>query len=1285
MDTWDTAREARGRDGPEAWKHGSAVEGTAQRGYSTTPMAEDSVSTAHTRTSSHSDSTDYERRYRVLKRMMPPRLARKCIDDLRAMRHGKGYHSDGRTSSDDADGARPARLPAAPQSSPHVLQPGESRRRMAHLHDGARPALLSDSGADSGHVSTAAVPSVYTISGVPDRVLGLPTRRGDVAPVSRLPLPHTARAVRVNLGDPDVLAPRRPRGAPHASERRIGTRASPPPPPAAAPRGPLPETWRNAVLATGELRTDYEELLRWDTRDNLQLDFGIAPPPVGTRFAADTDIARGRLHALLHGACTTTEPLFVFGRRLDMRMAPEDVVAHLHAVCDACWDSTYAAMRVRSVCDALHYIGDWVSWQLALGAGTGAEFGGGAALPAADADLDGGVVGHAGALDMEGVCASLLDTAQALLDRLAAEPPGSDARALMHAVLYFRVQVLWRMRTADGAPRAVRDVALLAGAQPLMLALLGDGVHRSVAALADGAHADSGGVRDGGAALWVALIHILCAVDERAFWDVLDAALEDWHGARGGVDAVVWSECVWYVLFAVCALSHMGAAAGTAGHVPRLAPHWGAVQRALRVKLRLDARVEQIAPRVLLRQRDAYVHIVLRRCLLLADRWQWSFLGAEPALARLFDIFDSHRLADLPTETDHDFAPFLRRFDVRLLLDGRPRGSAYHVFLQVLGRAGAELAGGGRGGKGDSGESGGGLRGAEGGGGGSGAGAGNDDGAGAGTGGPGNQVAAASRTPPERALLHLLSRMSPVRVMPFTRAQKPTSAERAMLFNHYSIVMLFLYLVPASAAQRLRQLRSFLPFARADATSQVTCIRAMVYAGTIVRHHALDLAPVTAWFADVVQTLARDHAECAAASGARVVGRETYAERLALYAHAEAAHMLVVAVRSVQHLVAHAALRPEVALTYPPLALLHRAWTTDLLDACGDASVVAEVLQFVGAFLRARARAVGGGAVGGGAVDGFSSGDDLDEMDDEMDALLADPGLAAALGEVGDAAVADGATAPPRVGPPPHPVSPPPPSASFPADVDLAHRLHNSISPALYRLLARRTQAGAGANNVPLDALVDCWAACASLLVHAGVRDWQGYLTLGGESWRRLQDPVLKRYVALRFVLQMATHDRAAYRVHWMDIAAIWFQTVAAYRVSEQAVLTRLLARPADRSLALWTHAARRVTRADAAQFEAVRPALLDDVLCAMDAAVSADASCAGFLIQSLSALLSSVRVYITEASGEPRGEERGEERGDARYALFARALLERLRGVGPLLARGIRTELDATMVALGG
>ena len=107
-------------------------------------------------TPSSDDSTDYERRFRILKRMMPAHMARACIDDLRAMRHGHADDSDASSSSSSSP-ASPPRAASVRASSPaSPLRPGESRRRTGAPIDAHAP-LLSD--VDSASDSAPPTPS----------------------------------------------------------------------------------------------------------------------------------------------------------------------------------------------------------------------------------------------------------------------------------------------------------------------------------------------------------------------------------------------------------------------------------------------------------------------------------------------------------------------------------------------------------------------------------------------------------------------------------------------------------------------------------------------------------------------------------------------------------------------------------------------------------------------------------------------------------------------------------------------------------------------------------------------------------------------------------------------------------------------------------------------------------------------------------------------------------------------------------------------------------------------
>lgn len=1343
-----------------------------------------------------SDSTDYERRFRTLKRMMPARMARKCIDDLRAMRHGREYHSDDAESPSTAH-APPVHIRVAsrsPTSSPErELRPGEARRRIATSHaDGGRVPLLSESEtSESEPPSPARSPSPTPVntdlrqwyqprprgespirerdpvdrmltrtsgarSGFGQRVSqrGAPSRhaaagsagsgsfRGYMASFREPRLPsmtsigdHAGPEIDTEADEPDdqhgrrsgprrardpmyvfemdndtrmalaerytnvprghrreleakgyvpVPAPRVDLGSRHTllgegrrvsvRPRRVGRRAGAgaagvpgavpggpaeappaggpgrepgprpaapkpaPPAPAPAPAppaaSPLPAAFRRAAFPDApDLQAQLAELCTWETFENVSLHFGVVPPPAGVRFAPHTALGRGRLHELLHPPAAPVVPdpavHHVLGHSLSVWMGEEELDAVLPSVLDAAADAAAAPAEdghpaLGGFAALLHFFGVWLSWQVALARGDSAPPNG---LPAASPPV------RTATCDPQRACAMLLDAAQALLDRLHAAP-GAAAHEAVLLLLWHRVELVWRIRRAlppdERSPR--EDLALLEHAQPLMLTLLASGMHHTAASLA---HTRLEDVR---AELWVALVHVLGALDADAFWDVLEAALDEWQAVRAPPHAVVWAECVWFVVLTLGALAHVGAAAGVAGSAPHLSAPWRTVQRALgAARLRFDERVERVAPRAAVRRRDAYVRVVLERCLLLASRWHFGYGGVDGVVARAFDLFDQHRLADLPSESDHDFAPFLRQFDMALVFDEQraPPRTAFQLYLQLLGRAGAAL-----------------------------------------------QAAAPSADAGARQLARFFSRVTPVRVMPFTREHAPTSAERAMLFNHYSAVMLFLYFVPGAAVQRLRQIKSFLPFGAADRVSQVTCVRAVVYAGALFRHHALDVAPVVAWLAEVMRALEREYAELCASVPLGEHAAARHARRVHALAQRETVRMVVVLVRSVQHMVAHP--RMDGGRThgvFPPVGLLHEAWTQALLASPlgAEGPVMDEVLRCVLSFLAERRQAVGGPAPPA-APAASPPHSPSSASDAELDALCADASLAALLGE--DAA----------------PAAPDP--AVRAADEQLAEHLHTHVSPALFQRLTDWAHAppetvARDGRALPeraleteqmvrraeeaerLALLVDAWAACAQVLVQRALRDWRGYMTLGNESWKRLSDPRLKRDVALRFVVHMLEADRGAFAQLAPDVLAVWLQSLAAPRGTLQAQLTAQLAL-ADPHSALLAGVQELVEPQEC--LATWRLPVVQRVLHNM--AALGDAR--GVAIPSVSALLSAIRVYAGEVrgnglAGDGLAGADASELDPAAYLAFCSAALAAVRAMGPLLLRAVGTELHTT------
>uniref|UniRef100_V5E6R9 Uncharacterized protein n=2 Tax=Kalmanozyma brasiliensis (strain GHG001) TaxID=1365824 RepID=V5E6R9_KALBG len=837
---------------------------------------------------------------------------------------------------------------------------------------------------------------------------------------------------------------------------------------------------------------------------------------------------------------------------------------------------------------------------------------------------------------------------------------------------------------------------------------------------------------DEATAMWLSVIHLLDSfeksrevMDGRLFWTQFETAFQRWDDSMPKRAPLLRSESLWYCLFALELLSQISPVAQTQAS-PLLRECWPLVTRALSlIHFRSGESKELANGWHMLAKRDAYVRLVLQRCCLLTSEWQWTMEGAEVTLARLFDIFNSHKLADLPTEKQHDFPAFLRDFDVDKLstadvAEGEAtRDPGFHLFIRLLGRTGQEL-----------------------------------------------RASAADAKEGDRRISRLFSRMTPVRVMPFTRTDVPTSSQRSVLFNHYNVIMLFLYLVPASSPQRLRQIQSFLPaFKDADFVSQVTCIRAMMYVATIFRHHCLDLSPVTRWFGETITVLRREYEELDSttkqyerrqmqeslqARGGQSAARPDALRMAAIFENAparqaalrrkeELARLLVVALRSIQHIIRHGDLdggraRPEGSdqrlLHY---SLLSPAWTQQMLEAqmSLEPRIGQEVLRCIQTFLLARIKilqpaqstttpANGTGISNQGTASAVHANQpqppgneesqdsfaDLFEADDDFD--FEDPLLARLLDE-GDTSTEGDVRNPDRQR-----------EASKALALaaaanertkwnrEFADLVKSSISPSLFQLLSniyhpdRRVEAAATGSvvmslgvterldEIPVDGhadrsnaaatsrtkmnrllkaaearqflelVVDCWAGCAQVLVTNGLREWSSYLGFGNESWKRIDDPIGRRDVGLRFLQNVLSLDPTAVqkREYEVEFLAVWIQTAVARVLSVQDVYTKSLIEAAmgskNQSTLMYALATQwravivdaqsspsmaaddvgdtnRTSSLDLDAFTTHRLALLNATYTTLAASLSTNATTMGTAYSILSALLSSLRAYVED------------------------------------------------------
>ena len=1003
----------------------------------------------------------------------------------------------------------------------------------------------------------------------------------------------------------------------------------------------------------------------WDDFRGISLDFGMAPLVEGNRF----DVTGSPLLARLPDLIALPDRLL--GHEHIPRTWSGEVLRLEDTVLDTDMDHDSLAHKLPFFVDSLRLK---ISRSLGQHGGEGSTVDGRRHVRNLVADT-GAFLGcwmvrqARGAAEGCTDAASIFRNYRTILERIellqtsiltshdtthSAKATREDRKWICLQLTWVRFELCWRAIAICDAhanyalePDAPTVESLLAYSRTLMALLLHHGLHRSVRNLRKAAEGSDANADldipamdvdqdreasvsvDEATAMWLSVIHLLGSfeqsrgiTDGRLFWTQFETAYQRWDESMPPRAPLLRAESIWYCVFALSILSQVSPD-GTTQAAPSLHDRWPLVAKALTyVKFRSEESKEMALGWHMLAKRDAYVRIVLQRCFLLASEWRWTMDGAEMTLARLFDIFNSHKLADLPTETEHDFPVFLRDFDVRKLstgdaIDGEAtQDPSFHLFVRLLARAGQEL-----------------------------------------------REQAIEGKEGDRRISRLFSRMTPVRVMPFTRTDVPTSSQRSVLFNHYTVVMLFLYLVPTSWAQRLRQIQSFLPaFKDADFVSQVTCIRAMMYVAVIFRHHRLDLEPVVKWFSDTITVLRREYEEidsstkryerqrlqqslqerggmgAARPDALRMadVFENAPARQAALRRKEEAARLLVVALRSIQHVIRHSDLQGEVSgaeaqiQRLPDQLLLSTAWTQQMLEAqiSLEPRVGQEVLKCIQTFLLARIRVLQPDASRADAAkpaqssagqrtttqlqqpnrdeesqDSFA---ELFEADDDFD--FEDPLLARLLDGAEPSTASNGAAAERPKEADQVQIGAALATEKKRWDREFGERVKNIVSPSLFQLLSniyhpdRRMEAVATGsvvmslgvtqrlNEVPVEAndgarrisvarrrmerlmkeaearqylelVVDCWAGCAHVLVTNGLREWSSYLGFGNESWKRIDDAIGRRDVALRFLQNVVSLDATAVqkREYEVEFLAVWIQTAVARVLSVQDVYTRSL------------------------------------------------------------------------------------------------------------------------------
>lgn len=237
--------------------------------------------------------------------------------------------------------------------------------------------------------------------------------------------------------------------------------------------------------------------------------------------------------------------------------------------------------------------------------------------------------------------------------------------------------------------------------------------------------------------------------------------------------------------------------------------HWPVVQLALGL-VRLDADPSKDAKTMagVLQRRDAYMRLILARCLLLVTRWKWDLCGGDALFKTLTAIFRTRKFENLRGESS-DFPLFLRDLDDNAYLEDYDRKeTSFGIFLRLILHAANHYERDSQG--------------------------------------------SAFATKQRRKLASLVF---PIGATPFNKENPPVGRELSMLFNRLAAVVATINLEPANAKFRIQQARRFLDFGNADADSRSAVIRGMMLIAVVHRRKGIELDEIMSWYSDMIKIL----------------------------------------------------------------------------------------------------------------------------------------------------------------------------------------------------------------------------------------------------------------------------------------------------------------------------------------------------------------------------------------------------------------------------------------------
>ena len=412
------------------------------------------------------------------------------------------------------------------------------------------------------------------------------------------------------------------------------------------------------------------------------------------------------------------------------------------------------------------------------------------------------------------------------------EDSGDRTKSLCPSVLclyWFAIELL--VRSCCNVVGIEKDLSIAISARIAGMAsrLLQVGLQTTVLHVANDEHLDDFFQYPCVAELWICLVHLgtihgrTPGTLECHFPSIVDilrqslAAAES--SAQGGLQA---SEGIWCTLIGLCALSQFSAH-GVSTSSARMCSSWELVVLSLDyIRLVVHPQIDSDLSGRSLRRRDAYIRLVVSRCLILHQRWGWRLDDDASAtlLRRLVEIFKSRKFADLRGEVA-GFAAFVQENDARLLTEHASRDSTFMIFLKLIFASAEQMRPS--------------LR----------------------------EDEYLGRTK------KLLSLVTPVGSVQLSALRSPFDEQLSMLYNRYNSLVLAIRILPSAenVLYRVSLARRYVDFGRSAAATRSVCIRAANYFVLQALDMALPVGPALDWTSEMARVLISEFRAAVAVAG----------------------------------------------------------------------------------------------------------------------------------------------------------------------------------------------------------------------------------------------------------------------------------------------------------------------------------------------------------------------------------------------------------------------------------